>query len=405
MANIIIENADQILERVTTQLKQNTQLTRITPGSKVRTLMGIMAAEIERLEEIVTANTVLGLVGGANGVYLDFIGELVGVKRGQQTTAMVSSDMQIVRLFVEDGSTFGAINNNLPVTIPSGTIISSADGQIRYATIYSLTLDPASTETFISIRALKPGVNSNIGKGVLTRIQFESYASFPRKKLAVENLSSIESGAEQESDTFFRYRIQNAILGSEAANYTAVRLAALSVQSVADVVILELYRGIGTADILLDTETGAVSTATLEAVRIAVANVAALGMDIRVRAPQLAGLEVALDVKYSRGLSAPEKLQVNKNIRQAIADIVSTTSLGGTLVINSIVAAVLKSDTRIMDIGAPNAPLTEVNVWRPSILTNTRRPTPIKNANFSLLADERLTLEGSITEAIRIIEK
>jgi uncharacterized phage protein gp47/JayE len=405
MASLTIENADQILARAIEQLKSNTQITRFTPGSKARTLLGILASEAEKLEQSITSSLILGLINGANGIYLDFIGELVGVQRGRRSQAEVYAEDQIISIYVESPLTFGDLNAGRPISIPSGTIISSADGSIRYSTTRRLTLMPDDSNEPVPARSLRYGAGGNIGRGALSVIEFTGYSAHPNLKLKVTNVSSIEGGTESDSDAFYRYKIMNSALSSETGNATAVRLAALSAQSVADALILPLSRGVGTADIILDTQDGIVSSQTLESVTRAVRAVESLGADILVRAPRLVGLEVAVDVKYVRGVSQAEKTQVNRNIGQAISDLVAQVGLGQTLTLNSIGAAIMEADSRIADIGTPGTPLSEVILWRGSQITGGRRPAILRGADLPLLIDERLTLEGSLSESVRITEK
>jgi uncharacterized phage protein gp47/JayE len=239
----------------------------------------------------------------------------------------------------------------------------------------------------------------------LTKINFESYTTFPNTQLKVSNVSSIENGQEPDSDSFYRHKITNALLAAETGNLTAIRLAALTIQSIADVVILPLFRGVGTADLILDTTDGSVSNVILESVARSVSVVKSLGMDILTRAPKLVGLEIAMDVRYVKGTSIPDKQQINSNIRQSVMDLIASTQMGQTLNLNSISNAIMNSDKRIADIGSPGKPLSEVILWRDSLVTGGRRPTLVRDANLPLLIDERLTLEGTPNVAIRIIEK
>jgi len=405
MANTITENADQILGRAIDQLKANSQITRFTPGAKARTLLGILSSELERLEDTLTSSLVLGLVNGASGIYLDFLGELVGLQRTPRSAAGVSVVDQTIVVYVDDPLTFGDLNGGRPIIIPPGTVISSADGTIRYSTLTRLVLSPNGREQFVGASSLRFGAGGNVAKDVLTKINFESYETFPVTQLKVRNLSSIENGQEPDADSFYRHKITNALLAAETGNLTAVRLAALTVQSVADVIILPLFRGVGTADLILDTKDGTVSNVLLESVTRSVSFAKSLGMYILTRAPQLVGLEIALDVKYVRGVSIPDKQQINSNIRQSVMDLVATTHMGQTLNLNTISNAIMNSDKRIADIGAPGRPLSEVILWRDSLVTGSRRPVLVRDANLPLLIDERLILEGTPNVAIRVIEK
>lgn len=403
MATPIIEGSDAIISRAINSLKENTQITRFTPGAKARTLITILATEIDRLEQILSSNMVLGLVSGAGGIYLDFLGDLVGVQRQQRSTASVTSGDQSVRIFVDSG-TFGDLNNGRSITVPAGTLISSADNQIRYITILDTILLPEDAEIFISARSLRAGAEGNIPRGVLTVLSFTNYATYPNTLLKIENSSSIQSGIAAEQDDFYRYRIKNALLSAESGNLIAIRLAALSVQSIADVMIMPLYRGIGTVDILLDTVTGAVSDQVLESVARAVDRTRSLGIDILIRRPSLVGMELALDVKFARGLSSADKILVSNTIRETVSSLVAAVPMGDELSINSISAAVLSCDRRIIDIGTPGRPFSELILWRDSPLTGARRPSVLRNSNIILGNDERLTLEGQGQQSIRITE-
>lgn len=407
MANTITENANEILERSIIQLRDNTQITRLTPGSKARTLLGIIASELERMGEVLTSNMVLGLVNGSSGVYLDFLGELVGVERGRRLAAKTSVGEQNLRISCPAGLTFGDLNAGLSISIPAGTQISSSDGSIRFVTTGLTVLLPENDEQFAGIRSVKFGQGANVAAGTLTVLSFEGYATSNTLKLSATNLSSIETGQDEESDDFYRYRISNALLTAESGNATAIRLAALSVQSVSDVAILNNYRGPGTADLILDTVNGSVPPLTIESVYRAILPTTSLGMDIRVRAPELLGLELSLDVVYVRGLSTAEKATIDSNIRASVQDLIASIPMGGSLQINSLSTRIFNSDKRIADLGVPNKPITELIIWRKSALTGGRRATPYSNlnTNIALEIDERLTLEDSPKKAIKIREK
>ena len=400
-----MEGSDKILDRAMRQLKENTQLTRFSPGSKAKSLLAIVAEEAGRLEEMAASNLVLSLTSGATGIYLDYLGDLVGTRRGQRQAATALEADRLVKITVEDGSPFGVLNNGRRIVIPAGTQVSSADGEVRFALLGRADLSPNNTEHFVGIRALKLGSAGNVPAGLLTKIDFENYASHPTLNLKVENISSIETGADKENDTFYRYRITNAVLSAEKANLTAIRLAALSVQAVADVLILPLYRGIGTADIILDTATGIVSPAVIEGVMDAVGEVQSLGTSINVRPPRLVGLEVAADLQFRSGLSQGDRKRVKQDARQAVVDLIPQVFLGGTLAVNLISSAIFNSSKDIVDIGSPGAPLTETILWRDSFVTRGRRPEVLTGSNIVLATDERLVLEGTIEQAVRITEK
>lgn len=403
MASILTERADEILNRALRQLVQNTQITRLSAGSKARALLGIISTEIEKMEDISTANMMLTLLNGASGIYLDFIGDLVGVDREARLPARVTESDQVIRISSPTGFTFGNLNSGNDIFIPSGTAITSENGDIKYLIDQGVTLQPANNTYYVAAHAAVDGSGGNVNSGILTVLDFDNYTAHPDIQLEVTNISSIENGATEEDDEFYRYRIRNALLSREAANRTAIRLELLSIPSISDVVMLDLYRGIGTANIVLDTETGEVSSLTREAVTRALDRVKATGMDIRAIAPDLVGLTVDITIKYKTGTTSSGRIEVQRDITDKVSQLVALIPLGGTLLLNDLADTIREAHGSILDIGRPNKPLDEVVLWRDSAITD-RAPVTLRRTDINLNIDERLTLEGAPTEAISIIE-
>lgn len=403
MANLSVEEASEILDRSLRSMAADTQITRLTPGAKARTLLGIMSNEIERLSEVVSANVIVGMLSGASGVYLDYIGALVGLSRGQQSPAESQDHLLNVRVYCPTSETAGSMNNGRAIIIPGGTLITSSDQQFKYYTTATVRMESGSSEVFVSVRATTSGAASNVSAGTLTGITFSSYGSFPSRKLLVENRYAIDNGKAEERDQVFKYRIQNAYLAAESSNLLAIRTSILTVPSVSDLLFLNMYRGIGTADIILDTETGDVSPTTLEQVRNIVSTKVAVGIDLKIRAPRLVGLEVVVRPRFAAGTSNVTKTEASGAIRQAISDLISRVPLGGSLLINDIAFAAKSAHESIVDIGQPNKPLEQVFLWRDSRIAS-RAPIIIPaNRDIELLIDQRLSLEGSASQAIRIL--
>lgn len=404
MANLIVERADDIIQRAVRQLASSTQVTRFSPGSKAKTLVGIMAGEIEALENRSNANLIMSLLAGASGQYLDFLGDLVGVPRTIPASASASQTSAIIEIFTPEGLTAGDLNSGNSITIPGGTVIQSSDGLFRYVTTGTVILPSGDSVVTVSARSIKEGSQGNLSALTLDTIRLEGYSTFPSIQLSVRNVASIENGTDVESHDLYRFRIQNAFLSAERANRTAVRLAALTVPSVSDIIVLDLFRGIGTADLILDTETGQVNSQTIEQVRGRLFDVAALGMDIQVRGPKLIGLSVTIRPRYTSAASAVQRQQANAAVRQTISGLVAQTPIGGSLLINDIAVAAKGSSPFIIDIGQPNRPLEQVIIWRDSVISG-RTPLMVSTTkDIELAVDQRLTMEGSLSEAIRVVQ-
>ncbi len=404
MADITIEDADEILARAIQRLQDNSQLTRFTSGSKAQALLGVMASEVERLGEVVTANLVLSLLNGASGVYLDFLGDLVGIPRQAARPASALGASSILKVSGPGEETAGELNSGEPIVIPGGTLLTSQDGTFIYSTIGSVTWLATDEEVSISARSVRVGEDGNISAGTLNSISFTGYAAHPALKLTVTQQSAIENGVSADPDDLYRFRIQNAVLAAEQANATSVRLAALSIPAVADAVALPLFRGIGTADIIIDTILGEVTADTVDQVRSVIARTSALGMDLDVRAPKLIGLELVFTVKFVNGASERIKAEAKTALRSVISDLVAEVSMGGYMTVNDIAFGARNAHQAIADIGRPNRPIDEVVIWRPSVV-RSRTPFLLPDGkNINLEFDERLLLEGSPTEAVVVVE-
>lgn len=402
MVDLITQPIDTRLRSALSELASYSQISNTTAGSKARSLLEIIFSETDRLERALSANTILGLLGGASGTYLDFIGEIVGVQRTPQKTASAIAESQIIKLTPPGERTFGDLNAGRSITIPAATTILSPTGSIRYSTIGRIVLNPDETEAYISARSQSTGNDGNIPINTLTRIDFTNYSSYPQLELTVSNESAISNGAAPDTDDFFRYRIQNALLSAERANATAVRLAALSVPSVSNIVILDLYRGVGTADLIVDTKFGDLASETLLQVQDRVNRVSALGADIQIRPPELIGLEVEARVRYRAGTSIATKDVADRAIRLAVANVIAQTSLGGTLLLNDLAQAIKSAHSSIADIGQPNKPLDSISLWEPGVLSERSLIQTSALVDISLNADQRLIAENGIDRAVRI---
>lgn len=402
MATMLVDNREEIIRRAIEQLQSYTKITQLSPGSKALSIIQALATEVVTLEESALASTMLSFVGSAEGYYLDFIGDIFGVSRQQETPAEAHAYMGIMKVSAPSGLTFGDLNNGQDIRIPANTELYSSDRRFSFVTIGTTTLRSAESSSALSIRALTPGSLGNAPVGSITEASVIQYATSSTTPLVFYNEAAITSGTDYEDDPFYRGRVIAGISSIEAANNTAIRLAILSIPSVSDITILNLYRGVGTADVIIDSETGTVSDLMLAEVQRAIDNKTALGVHILARAPRLVGLEFSVTVKTRAGTTAAQKTEIINNIRDIIDGIVARTKLGQSLSINSIAVAILSSSPYIIDIGNPNSPLDEVILWRESAIFGAS-PIRITDTDYSLRLDERLTLKGTLSESVKVV--
>ncbi len=305
-----------------------------TPGSHIRTLLDIFLEErVEILRDIrfVASAAFLSL---ARGAYLDMLGrDLFGLVRTLPNPASATEiDGNILVT-----SSAGPLANFLPVDsggyyIPVGIRILDITGEITYTTNKKIYVENAATQAFISAQADQSGPSYNVPAGALVSIDLNG--------VNVSNLSSIANGAPQEDDDNFRFRISNAHLGAQGRNETAIRIAALSIPGVSNVVINNAAFGPGTIGVLVIPAANSVSVSTMEAVRAAISRVAAREVSVIVDSP----VYLSFSVEYAFSginLSEPEKNSVKNQAISNFSNLLSGASDGTTIDPNSIVSNIV----------------------------------------------------------------
>ena len=77
--------------------------------------------------------------------------------------------------------------------------------------------------------------------------------------------------------------------------------------------------------------------------------------------------------------------------------------MGGELFVNDIAFAAKSAHSAIIDIGRPNRPLEELVLWRDSAISGRAPILLSPEKDIELKIDQRLSLEGSLAEAIKIL--
>jgi len=402
MITALVETSGDIVRRSIAELQSSTRITQMTRGSKARSLLEALAREVVTLEESTLAAIMLSFVGSAEGYYLDFIGDIFGISREASAPAEVRAGAQVMRVSAPASLKFGDLNGGAPIVVPAGTRITSVDNAYRYQTVGTVTLRPLDTESFLHIQSMLVGSGSNTPAGTLTQTTFTGYTQSAQTKLVLYNTAAISNGRDIETDSFYRNRVMNEIRSIVAANEVAITMAALSVPGVADIAILNLNRGVGTADLIVDSVTGEVSEAMRQQVQLAINEKSALGVHIVARAPRLIGLEVSLSVRLRSGTSEVDKSQAVSAIRASIFAMVRETPLGGSISVNAIAALVLGSSGFIVDIGTPNKPVDEVVLWRESAMFGST-PVVVTEIDYLLAPTERLTMKGVPSKSVKVV--
>jgi uncharacterized phage protein gp47/JayE len=393
---------DELIAEALTELKTNTRINRDSPGSKARALLEVISRKINESYRTFDLNLARPFVSGATGRFLDFIGEMLGLRRLGVVAAGASVDAKSARFFVESG-TFGSINNSSNITIPANTILSTQENGtgISYRVTTATTLLAASSSTYVPIEAVVPGASSNVGGGALVFHSFTGYTDVSNNTLKTTNDQGVFTGRDIESDTNFRFRITKSITGAEAANRSAILLAALSVPGVAEIVFVPYARGIGTYDVIIKSVTPLVTDSLIAAVQASVEAVSAQGIIPKARKPVETGITFSVAVRYVSALSLSDRSTIEQRIRNALTSYINGLDISEEFVINEAVQRVLEVDERIKDIGEPGKPFAEISIYKTTKLQDNKvKSTLLKN--YVPTSDERLIIEPSVLTPITI---
>ena len=323
-------------------LVRNTGLTNVNPGSVLRAIADMMVTELGHTNQILNTNRLMQYVTTASGPYLDLLGEgFFGLIRNAPSEAFATVNDQAVRFYTKDNS---PLANHLSDTyIPIDTEISTNDDRIKYRVSLNVPVDNTQTSVFVPVEALEPGNESNVGVGVLTKHNLTS------NTIAVNNPRDISSGMTHERDSEYRYRITNAVHTYARANETAIRMAALSVPEVADVIIQNASSGTGTFNLLLMPTGNTVSDHAMQEVRSAVQFVKAQGILESVRQPNYVTAEILAQLSFVKGTPESEKVTIRRNATTAILNYLGSLYLGETLVYNEVIQRVMEVSNNILD--------------------------------------------------------
>lgn len=397
------KSQEEILKDVVRDLSSSTPLTKLTPGSIARTFSEAVSRNISGAYQTFDSNLIVSFLAGARGKYLDYLAEIVGISRLGTTGATVSASAKNVRFYVESG-TFGSINGGASILVPAGTLIktSTTTNAVLYRTTSIVLLPSAASEAFVAVESVIPGSKSNVGSGTLIYHTFVSYSDYANSSLKVINDASINSAREIESDTNFKYRLANALLSQAQANATAIRIAALNVVGVADVILSTRYRGIGTSDLLIQSTQPSVSTELINAVRAAVQGVGAEGMLITVRGPQEFGiaLEASFSLREYKYQDAGAALK--RSVSTALVAFLDSLAIGDELVLSDLINTILNTDRNIKTVGTSyTKPLDRIYVYKPTELQDNSIREELLS-DFTPPTDGRIIVETTVSEPITL---
>jgi len=288
------------------------------------------------------------LVRTADGVFLDYLGELVGTPRLPAATAHTIIEFTL------------NVPANVPVTVPAGTVIASPDGRVSFATLEQITV--GTPPAHVRAACTEPGEHGNGWlPGQITALQ----SNLP---ITASNTVASTGGADVETDDRYRERIMSAPEAyTNAGSYGAYRHHAMSAhQSIVDVTVYGPSEGEPPGQVALYplTDTGLPSDALLSTVLAAVSaeRVRPLTDRVLVRTPEQVDYAIAATLTF---YTTAERADTMARAQAALDDWVNQRQrqLGLDLVPEQISATLHVPGVYRVQVTAPAFQVLQAHQW------------------------------------------
>ncbi len=250
--------------KASTSLKENIKtklnIDLLRNDSVVNVLSSSIGQEISRLSLDVQTMYNKSNYLTAEGADLDKIAfNLYGMQRLPFTyakTKEADTNTFIMLSPFSNYTSFMAANNNSPIVIPKGTVLtdnisSNGDlGSVQFMTDKEYILTNGS-KRFVGTIAITSGSGQNIDRGVVKYLNFTNYADAFNRTLIAGNTSPIINGRNSESDDEFRRRIQLFIRSKQTNSYNDINLTSIAIPGIITSEIIPGYYGIGTTGVVI----------------------------------------------------------------------------------------------------------------------------------------------------------
>ena len=154
---------------------------------------------------------------------------------------------------------------------------------------------------------------------------------------------------ENETDDNYRYRITQQCLVLATSNETAIRLTALLVDGVTDVVLKPYSMGAGSFTVIVLSDEDVTSTGILEAVRKKLLDVHGYGIRYNVITPTLTYVSIKQHLYIKDNISDMEKQEIRYNVQLALADYLSNLTIGEDIVVDKITQIIMNVSNNIVE--------------------------------------------------------
>lgn len=151
-----------------------------------------------------------------------------------------------------------------------------------------------------------------------------------------------------ESDDNYRYRITQQCLVLAKANETAIRLTALLVDGVKNVILKPFAMGAGSFSVIVLSDEDVTSTGILENVRKAIQKVHGYGIRFNVVSPTLNYVSIKHRIFFKDGVSTNDRQEIRYNVQAALLQYFSNLDVGEIINVDRITQLVMNVSSDII---------------------------------------------------------
>lgn len=154
---------------------------------------------------------------------------------------------------------------------------------------------------------------------------------------------------KDETDDNFRYRIVNQCLTLATSNETAIRLTALTVEGVNDVILKPYSMGAGSFTVIVLSDEDVTSTGILQSVRNKLLDVHGYGIRYNVVSPTLTYIKIKQRLVINSSLSDIEKQEIKYDAQLALSDYLSHLTIGEDIVTDKITQILMNVSENVIE--------------------------------------------------------
>lgn len=185
--------------------------------------------------------------------------------------------------------------------IEAGTVCMTA-GSVRFVTTEEAVLTAGEHYVDVPAEAVESGAGGNVAAGTVTVM-----TAYPVGITGCTNPEAFAGGMDREEDVVLRQRVlksyQRLPNGANAAWYET---AALACEGVAAAAVVGRARGIGTVDVYITSHAGIPEESLLAAVQETLNEAREIAVDVNVKAPETAMVNVSVEIAVNAGVEFAE---------------------------------------------------------------------------------------------------